>query len=1524
MALNPNAKIEQLMYTAGNSVKSNGSFSVYAESSGIDENIQSRSEIVRLISELHNLDEYSLGERVDRERKLKEGAKPSGLFKKTYKDSDYEIEERVIRHPVRILREYDSLISQEVRDTTAYYDKIIKRFGTELTPEEEAEMSEYEARSEINKHSFNRTYYAEAGTPGPAFERYEDSILKHYNMDRETFQSATDIKRPYRIGARVLSDGRLAVVKTSYIGKVYGLDDRSGNFFGHAYIFPVGTKLEDIDIDALEFKSELSIEDLGKDISDRVRLTLPTKTASELKAVKTPTQEVQSSQVQSIPEIIIEPENIPQADGVVRRPTFDAQFPQDFYSENFTNVQDLTSKQQTKEEKSEQGLNVTQKEFPIARNIPLDTPAKSDVIEEGFSNNPLQNQRPEEKQIIPEQHVEQRFVTEQPEQSFSNSTNPLLDDVPTQEQLSQPSPKHGYQVLLEMREFLARHSQNNSIILSNGNYHPSVVQQYQKVIKALDEIWLNKIQNEELEIKRKNGTTKAYSDDFVAKHRNIISQIMDELENEHENLNINHFVVATYFPSRDELNTMDGDLLVRKYNQMIAHTRNLSVVNSLLDEYVNKQSRIEKFQNQLKEHDGPVKKFFKDLNKAMFSPWNDSPLLKMARGEMPIPKDTQLKNIEYLISAFENLESKSEKQPIRRAQQNLTSQPVNPENWELKDEGNMPTIDYEYQETGDAVSPKDVKNHFSNITTTYEDGSVKPISIEELEDQSKFNLMKEYPTCTYVDDTPKNGQTKFEKEGYRDAGYVATGVTDDPRPVTKTVKIYESINNPGEFLYGNEQFSASIDPYTDRQVRQQISAAKNKNYGEIVLEHSETDTKYPFRYKVVLDGQDGKQPVLSFVSSELVADSKKGLVSRKQELYNERLSQDDAAIYQGFLDESDGFNYDYNFGEGVSSINPDAQAFESGFGEARIEEPKPVEKVPPKELPKEQPKELPKVQLKPEISDAYIYSELKRKEFDKYFEMRKKRSGRILNIDEERESFYAQATPDEGGQLQPSEWVQTYRGYLESDDVNLANQLASENQKEYKKFKEKNQLVDENIAKYRFLVEQKTNERIKALKSKGENVPIFDNRIPENSGQKGIHAEYVMSDDEQEAIDSFINADTDTIISDNKLFNNNEKEFKNLGEQPQISEIPKSKDQSITKLKGLINELREKTTEALTQGANQISEIPKAEPKLDIVDDNTAIDSTANLNQSTQQLQQLPQGIETLAGDCMWKDIFDKVGSMKNKDGKPYIGSINLEILKLTTRDANSQKYDAKIESKMKEIIITSYENFYLRELFEVKNITRLPEGKKGAELIQKAKKLAQQDFAQMEWDNLTIRGKARLTLYELAQGKFNPNFGRELNEDDMIPDDHARDSLFYRALVKSGMEFDMLAYEEKIKQQLEEQIKGEDALVKPDNINLDPNNIDPSKFTEVEMKGLDGKPVKVHKITINGKEIYMTPDHQSILGISNITAVPESKLNREFGEISMDEINKEITRETYQSKELSQLLARPQSLKVTYDRDSM
>ena len=106
--LNNDAKIEQLIYTAGGRSigKSQGSadFDIWSLSDGL-KNDQFLITINECTADLTFDNKYKFGEISTTIQVLKPGAKPSGLFRKTYKNSDYENQIKSHRSAITILKQ---------------------------------------------------------------------------------------------------------------------------------------------------------------------------------------------------------------------------------------------------------------------------------------------------------------------------------------------------------------------------------------------------------------------------------------------------------------------------------------------------------------------------------------------------------------------------------------------------------------------------------------------------------------------------------------------------------------------------------------------------------------------------------------------------------------------------------------------------------------------------------------------------------------------------------------------------------------------------------------------------------------------------------------------------------------------------------------------------------------------------------------------------------------------------------------------------------------------------------------------------------------------------------------------------------------------------------------------------------------------------------------------------------------------------------------------------------------------------
>lgn len=191
--IDANVEIQQMIYTGGGRTKKHGNtgaFGVWSQTEGLAD-LKLQNEICTIMTSIVHGNESDYNSQYSRVRVLKEGAKPSGLFKKSYKDEDYEYKNVLQRDRITILQQ--------------------SRLG-----------------------NFNKCYNDD--------ERKED------------FQANPE-KAPVRIGTTKLLDGRLLVVRIGKINKVYSnADKRNGNFFAHSLVFPKGTKIEDINLENIDWQ----------------------------------------------------------------------------------------------------------------------------------------------------------------------------------------------------------------------------------------------------------------------------------------------------------------------------------------------------------------------------------------------------------------------------------------------------------------------------------------------------------------------------------------------------------------------------------------------------------------------------------------------------------------------------------------------------------------------------------------------------------------------------------------------------------------------------------------------------------------------------------------------------------------------------------------------------------------------------------------------------------------------------------------------------------------------------------------------------------------------------------------------------------------------------------------------------------------------------------------------------------------------------------------------------------------------
>ncbi len=132
------------------------------------------------------------------------------------------------------------------------------------------------------------------------YESTTNDLTKNLIPTQHDYRNTPE-KAPYRIAATQLLDGRIMITRFSGINRVYSdMDTRGGNYFAHCYILPRGTKLEDINIDKIDFKKGLTSKQWGKN-GERAPKDLPTTTLKDL----TEPKKKETSQVQPSFEDIV-------------------------------------------------------------------------------------------------------------------------------------------------------------------------------------------------------------------------------------------------------------------------------------------------------------------------------------------------------------------------------------------------------------------------------------------------------------------------------------------------------------------------------------------------------------------------------------------------------------------------------------------------------------------------------------------------------------------------------------------------------------------------------------------------------------------------------------------------------------------------------------------------------------------------------------------------------------------------------------------------------------------------------------------------------------------------------------------------------------------------------------------------------------------------------------------------------------------------------------------------------------------
>lgn len=235
-------------------------------------------------------------------------------------------------------------------------------------------------------------------------------------------------------------------------------------------------------------------------------------------------------------------------------------------------------------------------------------------------------------------------------------------------------------------------------------------------------------------------------------------------------------------------------------------------------------------------------------------------------------------------------------------------------------------------------------------------------------------------------------------------------------------------------------------------------------------------------------------------------------------------------------------------------------------------------------------------------------------------------------------------------------------------------------------------------------------------------------------------------------------------------------------------------------------------------------------------------------------LMQMPSGINDLAVDALWKDIY-KTLSVKDENGKDIynIGSTTMDILKCASGEP--VEIDPRRAVKIKEILTKTYKNHTLRSLIDNKGISKelQAELEKFGVDMEKCKikgelnnELLSYAFAEKKYQEIcklvsSEAGLSRVALFELSQGKYNPNGGKD--DDGKLVEDHRRDSWFYRALCKSNIEFDIEKYKEIVTDMVNNQVNVVDVT--------DPN------AKQVELETPNGS-IRVVEVEVNGVKVYV------------------------------------------------------------------
>lgn len=243
-----------------------------------------------------------------------------------------------------------------------------------------------------------------------------------------------------------------------------------------------------------------------------------------------------------------------------------------------------------------------------------------------------------------------------------------------------------------------------------------------------------------------------------------------------------------------------------------------------------------------------------------------------------------------------------------------------------------------------------------------------------------------------------------------------------------------------------------------------------------------------------------------------------------------------------------------------------------------------------------------------------------------------------------------------------------------------------------------------------------------------------------------------------------------------------------------------------------------------------------------------------NVEPQAEGPMQMPSGINDMAVDALWKDIY-KTLSVKDENGQyAYkIGSTVMDILKCASGEP--VEMDQKRAIRIKEILTKTYENHTLRSLIDNKGISEELQselekfgvdmekckfkGELNNELLSRA--LAETKYQEISKLVASDTGLSRIALFELSQAKYNPNGGKDDNG--KLVEDHRRDSWFYRALCKCNIEFDIEKYKEIVTDMVNNQVNVVDVT--------DPN------AKQVELESQNGN-IRAVEVEVNGVKVYV------------------------------------------------------------------